>query len=31
MLPMLPAGVSGNGHANGNGHSGNGAHADHSH
>ncbi|MEP7360269.1 MAG: FAD-dependent oxidoreductase [Chloroflexota bacterium] len=31
MLPMLPAGVSGNGHANGNGHSGNGAHADHNH
>ena len=31
MLPMLPAGVSGNGHTNGNGHSGNGAHADHSH
>jgi formate hydrogenlyase subunit 6/NADH:ubiquinone oxidoreductase subunit I len=31
MLPMLPAGVAGNGHANGNGHSGNGAHSDHSH
>jgi formate hydrogenlyase subunit 6/NADH:ubiquinone oxidoreductase subunit I len=30
MLPMLPAGVAGNGHA-GNGQSGNGHHADHSH
>jgi hypothetical protein len=33
MLPMLPAGVSGNrknGHS-GNGHAGNGAHADHGH
>ena len=33
MLPMLPAGVSGNGKNghSGNGHAGNGAHADHSH
>ncbi|MEA2678171.1 MAG: hypothetical protein QOJ81_2312 [Chloroflexota bacterium] len=33
MLPMLPAGVSGNGKngQSGNGHSGNGSHADHSH